>query len=302
MALPYEQVPVTPNDEPETKSDRYRRAVSDQWMDAKTIHAWTKWHASMARQLSQITQALLRRAEPLAGARVIDLGSGTGEPALSIAARVGSLGRVVATDLVEEMLVSAARNAQEAGLSNVDFGLADAHSLPFPGETFDLAVSRLSAMYFVEIQQALAEVRRVLKPGGRLAFLVWGMPDQGDYFATCVLPFLMRSDIGAPPPTAPSPVRFSPPGALLAEVGKAGFTDVREERELVELRWPGPPEELWQHFYETSVAIRPIYDGLPRNEFKDAYNEAISALQRHYDGVETINTAEVAIVTAIKPV
>jgi len=207
----------------------------------------------------------------------------------------------MATDLVPEMLTSAARYAREAGLANIDFGMADAHQLPFPAETFDVALSRLSAMYFVDIQRALGEMRRVLRPDGRIALLAWGMPDQGDYFATCVLPFLVRSGVGAPPPTAPSSIRFAPPGALLTEVVKAGFVDVREERELVELRWPGPPEELWQYFFETAVSLRAVFERLPRNDFKEAYGEALAALQRHYDGHETVNEAEVVVVTARKP-
>lgn len=289
------------SDPHDTKIDRYRQFVIAQWTDPKVILAWTKWHDTRRQHLRELTQALLAEAGLFKGAHLLDLGCGTGEPAIPLALAVGDSGRVTAIDLSEGLLRTAEAEAAKAGLKNFEVFPADVHRLPFADATFDLATSRLSSVYFVEIGLALSEILRVLRPGGRFTALAWGMPEQGNYFATCALPFVMRADVGAPSPDSPSPVRFAPPGALAVELTKAGFSAVRERRTMVDLEWPGSPEVLWQQFFETSVTMRPIFEGLPRDQFEEAYYEAMAALERLYDGTTTRNTAEVVLVSGIKP-
>jgi SAM-dependent methyltransferase len=177
---------------------------------------------------------------------------------------------------------------------------AEAADLPFPDEWFDIATSRMSVMYFTPLGRSLREIRRVLKPRGRISLLAWGMPEQGTHYASCLFPFLMRSTVDPPAPEAPSPFRFSPPGSIQASLVDAGFNDVTEMREIVEFPWPGPPEELWQHVYETTASLRRICDSLSRADFEDSYEEAIALLHSAWDGKMTTTTAEIVVGSASK--
>src|SRR6266571_3463527 len=106
------------------------------------------------------------------------LASGTGEPAISLASRVGAQGHVTALDLSPGLLEIAAQRARARGLTNFTTQPADAHSLPFPDNSFDLATSRFGVMFFGDPRLALQELRRVLRPGARACFLAWGPFDQ----------------------------------------------------------------------------------------------------------------------------
>src|SRR5437899_7852423 len=137
-----------------------------------------KWKAKSAAMGQPVTGALVEYAEVRPGMRVLDLASGTGEPAISLAQRVGEQGAVTALDLSAELLDIAKDRARAKGLNNFTAKEADAHSLPFPDNTFDLGTSRFGVMFFREPVVALRELHRVLKPGARACFLAWGSFEQ----------------------------------------------------------------------------------------------------------------------------
>lgn len=277
---------------------QYRQMVRDEWTDADTVAAWSRWHTKITAQQVNMREALLEHARLDPGMRVLELACGTGDPALEIARRVGPGGHVTATDLSPAMLDVCRTNAAEAGLSNMDFVVADAEELRFAPATFDRVTSRLGIMYFVDVQRALAEIRRVLVPGGVVALQVWGPPDESPYFANAVGPFVQRLAPPAPPVDAPGPLRFAPPGKLADALTAAGFRDTREERRSMVLPWPGTPAELWQHIYEIAIPLRPLFDGLPADERAAALAESVAGYAKYYDG-KTVNVpASIVTVSA----
>lgn len=265
------------------------------WTDPSIIQSWIKWRENAAIHHSELTRCLLERTGLYLGAHVLDLASGTGEPALTMAERVGESGRVVASDIAPEFVATIISDAVERGLSNVTAIQFDACNIPFPDETFNVVTCRLGAMYFDPLEKALGEIFRVLQPGGRLALLTWGMPETGSFYPSCVFPFLQRSGIDPPGPNAPSLLRFSPPGSLASGLAAAGFHDVAEERMEAEMAWPGPPSEAWQHLYESSASLRHVFDTLGEVEFAEAHADAMSALEEHFDGEFTKTTVEVVV-------
>jgi SAM-dependent methyltransferase len=242
-------------------------------------------------------EALIEHAlEP--GLRVLDLACGTGDPVIEISRRVGPGGHVTATDLSVGMLDVCRGNAAAAGLANMDFAVADAEELRFAPATFDRVTSRLGVMYFVDVQRALAEIRRVLVPGGIVALQVWGHAEESPYFLNAVGPFMQRLNPPPPPPDAPGPLRFAPPGKLAGALAAAGFRDVREESRSMVLPWPGTPAELWQHIYEIAIPLRPLFDGLTADERAAAITEAVAGYARYHDG-NTVNVpASIVTVSA----
>jgi ubiquinone/menaquinone biosynthesis C-methylase UbiE len=188
----------------DNRVDELKQRVETEWAGDETARAWRKYYGLMKDQLKDVTSALVDAAEVSPGMVVLDLASGTGEPALSIARRVGPVGRVTATDISEPMLSVLRENAANEGVSNIDTEVGDAHGLRFADATFDRVTSRFGVMFFIEIQKALGEVRRVLKPGGRAAFLAWGKPTPDTFFGATVVPFMKRMDV-PPDPDAPTP-------------------------------------------------------------------------------------------------
>lgn len=279
----------------------FRRQAWAEWTDASIIAAWLKWGDKAAVHHRALTDLLIRSVSPLPGLRVLDVASGLGEPALTIAREVGSGGQVSAVEISAEFVQAIAASACQSGIANLAAIQAEACQLPFPNHSFDIATSRLGAMYFVPISQALSEIRRVLVPGGKVALLTWGMPEQGTFFASCVFPFLARSHIQPPPADAPTPFRFSPPGRLASELKAAGFREIQEERHLAAMTWPGPPEELWTYLYETAAAFRTVFDSLAPAEFEEAKSEALALLQKTYESGQTTTTAEVVVGTGLAP-
>src|SRR5271166_3939323 len=134
----------------------YKEVIRKEWTGAAPL--WQKWNHKFVIQTRAATELVARGAEVTAGMKVLDLASGTGEPALSLAQAVGPQGRVVATDLVPEMLEAARQNASARGLDNMEFRMADAESLPFADGEFDRVTCRFGIMFFPDIPKAMAEI------------------------------------------------------------------------------------------------------------------------------------------------
>jgi ubiquinone/menaquinone biosynthesis C-methylase UbiE len=170
----------------------FKQQVAEDWAGDDTAAAWQKHFPQMREQLAAVTNALVEAAQPQPGMRILDLASGNGEPALSLARRVAPNGHVTATDLNEGMLSALRANAAADDVTNIATKVSDAQELPFGDGSFDLVTSRFGVMFFADTPAALREIKRVLKSGGRAAFLVWGPPGPGTYFGSAALPFMRR--------------------------------------------------------------------------------------------------------------
>jgi ubiquinone/menaquinone biosynthesis C-methylase UbiE len=276
-----------------------KERVRRDWTDRETIAAWGRWREPFAMQTTSLTEALLAAAEIEPGLRVLDLASGAGEPALTLARRLGREGRVTATDLSRDWLSIIEDAALAEGIDTIDFEIADAHALPFEDASFDRVTSRLGVMFFADVQRALAECRRVLRPDGRVAFLAWGEPQKNAFFATVMRALGSRVEVAPPAPGMPGPLRFAAPGSLSRELEQAGFREIEDERMTVPLPWPGPPEQLWQHFRDVVAPLRPAIDGLSDEDREAVGAEVVAAYTTHYDGTRVALTAEVVVVTAL---
>lgn len=125
-------------------------------------------------QLACAQAKLLACTAPAPGERVLDVACGTGLVALGAARAVGPTGRVVGTDISDQMIEAARRRAEGQGLSNASFMRMDAESLALKDASFDVALCALGLMYVPDPLRAVREMRRVLRPGGRLGLAVWG--------------------------------------------------------------------------------------------------------------------------------
>ncbi len=139
---------------------------------------WEKWDRFFDEQMAFLNHRLVADARLRSGMRVLDLGSGTGYPALLAAQTVGSSGNVTGIDLAEQMLEAARRKAASLKLSNITFKTGDVTTLPFEAASFDAITTRFCLMFLPEIPKAVAEIARILKPDTWVAAAVWSAPEK----------------------------------------------------------------------------------------------------------------------------
>ena len=227
------------------------------------------WQASLA----PAQDALLAAAALQVGERVLDVACGTGLVATRASAAVGATGSVVGTDLSARMVEAAAQRAAEANATSVRFARMDAEALELPDASVDVALCALGLMYVPEPERALAEMRRVLKPGGRLALAVWGeRPACGWSSVFAIVDAEVQSEV------CPLFFRFGARGALALACDHAGFVDVREQRLATVLLYDSADEACDAAFIGGPVALAwSRFDAVVRARVRARYLESIDA-------------------------
>ena len=269
------------------------------WGAQYRLVASEKWKAKSAAMGRPVTEALVEFARPTPGMRVLDLASGTGEPAISLAVRIGSTGHVTALDLSAELLEIAAGRARDRGLTNFSIQKADAHSLPFPNDTFDLATSRFGVMFFRDAELALREVRRVLRPGARVCLLAWG-PFEQPYWHSMM--GVVHRHVGGPllDPSGPNPFRFAEAGSLSPVLRNAGFGEVGEQTKTVAWTWPGSAAEVWDQARAVAVPFRAMLERVPADQWPQIQAAVHAAVAKYSDGENIAFGATVVLASGRK--
>ncbi len=232
--------------------DEIREAQRATW--ARLSAGWEKWDAIIMDQLSPVSAAIIEHLDITAGQQHLDIAAGTGEPGLSIA-RMSPSGRIVLTDLVEEMLDIAARRATVQGITNVETTVCSADDLPFDDATFDSVSVRFGYMFFPDMAKATAEFTRVLRPGGRLCSSVWVKPDKNPWTSIAMQAIATQVVVPPPDPDGPNMFRCAAPGYITAVYEGAGLCDVAEWDVAVELVTESPAQ-YWEMISEhVSIAV-----------------------------------------------
>jgi enediyne biosynthesis protein CalE5 len=250
--------------------DVFKTAQRRGWSDAAT--GWRRWWAKL--EFEVVTERLLELAGVKAGARVLDIATGIGEPALTAAARVGSAGRVVATDISPAMLAIARERAAEQGLQNVEFVETDAEQLEFPEEHFHAVLSRFGLMFLPDVDEVLRRVRRALMSDGRLAASLY---PRSPFFSTAVA--VTRRQLGLPEdePTVRMRPATDDRSQLESVLGEAGFVDVRSE--VIELATPfASSDEYVEYLRDTSVTINNMLAEQTDSRRSDVWKEIRTAI------------------------
>jgi ubiquinone/menaquinone biosynthesis C-methylase UbiE len=139
--------------------------------------AWDRNRARIFEATRAISDRLIALIDPRPGQTILELAAGTGETGFLLAGRLGADGRLISSDYSESMVEAARRGAAARGLKQVECRVMDAQSLDLPDGAVDAVLTRFGLMLVAEPSRALSEAHRVLRPGGRLAYAVWGRPD-----------------------------------------------------------------------------------------------------------------------------
>lgn len=279
---------------------RFKEEQRRDWSDARVVSSSRDLHPKTVAQTRALTEAIIQAAQIREGMRVLDLASGSGDPALGIAALVAPEGHVTATDLSPGMVEAAEENARGQGLTNVICRVADAEDLPFADESFDAVTCRLGLMYCPDPGMALREVWRVLRPGGRAAFVAWGPADEHAGFATLIEVFMEYAYLPPCEVGAPTPFVFGRAGTLARRMEQAGFREIKEEPRKVLLPWPGTPEDFWQSIRAAAPPLRPILESLPPEQEEHVVRELLVAFGRYHDGEHVTIPATIIVGSGLR--
>jgi len=181
---------------------------------------------------------MLELAGVQAGSRVLDVAAGTGESTLMAVARVGSKGHVVAADVSASMLNVAAEAARKAGLTNVETRVMNAENLELDADSFDAVVCRIALMLFPNPAKALAEMRRVVKPGGKVTVMVYAALEKNPFWEIFHKTVRRLGTIPPPAPDEPWMFALGEPGALEEVYRRGDFLNVSVRAVLIQRRSP----------------------------------------------------------------
>lgn len=243
---------------------------------------WEKWDRFFDEQMAFLNHRLVGDARLRPGLHVLDLGSGTGYPAILAAQTVGVDGSVVGIDLAEQMLTVAERKATRLGLRNVTFKVGDVTTLPFESASFDAVTSRFCLMFLPEIPRAAVEIARVLRPGAWVATAVWSAPENNPSIGLSIAAVKQVIDLPPPDPMAPGIFRLAQPGDFAGMLERAGLTDITDQEFFGEWSY-GSADEYYTSLMEIAAPVKNLMTTLPetqRLEVKRLIIEAASQFQR----------------------
>ncbi len=200
--------------------------MSEAWGSPEVVEMWQRHAEARNRMLASATDAMFDLAGVVVGARVLDLGTGTGDTALAAAARVGVGGSVLATDAAENMVEAATRAVRDAGATNVELRVMPIEAIDVDASSFDAAIARLVLMFTPDRRRALVGAREALREGGRFAAMVWGSPADNPFH--CAVLDAARANGGMPSsePELSRAFSMSDVASLGRALREVGFRDV----------------------------------------------------------------------------
>ena len=189
---------------------------------------WIRFEADLDAAFQTFTDALLATIDAKPGERILDIGCGTGDISLSLAKQVGEHGAIEAFDIAEPLLERARDRAQASQTANIRFQHGDAQKHRFVQGAFDVLASRFGVMFFAEPVTAFANMKKALKPDGRMIFACWSGMEDNPWFR--VPRDVAIAHLGKPkpfPPRAPGPLAFSEPEYVSGILEDAGYKDIK---------------------------------------------------------------------------
>lgn len=233
-------------------------AAQREYWNGRVGERWAADQEALDAHLAPVSDLLIARAAPRSGERALDVGCGTGDTILRLAATVGT---VTGVDISQPMLALARERI--AGLANVTLTLADAQTHAFEPPGFDLVVSRFGVMFFADPTAAMVNLRRAMTPGGRMCFLAWAALADNPFFDLPLTAAVRHlGPVPSADPRAPGPLAFSEPDYVEKLMKAAGFTDFAVRPESVTLTGGTPAEEA-RFFHRIGPAARLIAERDP---------------------------------------
>jgi len=245
------------------------------------------WEANAERideRLRAVTDWLLERADVQVGQLVLDVAAGPGGVGHSAAELVGPQGRVLSTDWAASMVDAARRIGTSRGLTNVEYRVMDAHSMDLEDDAVDVVVCRHGFMLMQNPVDALRETRRVLKPGGNLAFSVFASPERNPFTAVPQRVFVELGHLPQPSPGSPGVFAMSDTSIIRAALAASGFGV--EAIEPIDLQGSMPDGDF---IVDRIVEMNPMFGRIYRDLSGNEQAAARRALLHEFEAFQQTN-------------
>ncbi len=241
----------------------YREVSLASWESSAA--GWAYWSRRLSEAAREVTEWLVRKVDPQPSDTILELAAGTGETGYHAAERKDV--RLITTDFAEAMLDEARRRAEELGIENAEFRVLDAEEMDLPDDSVDAVLCRYGYMLMADATAALRETRRVLRPGGRVAFATWGRPERNDWtmFARILVE---RGLLQRPQPGTPGILGLPEAAVVEPLLREAGFRGVEADVIDFVLDFPGF-DGYWDFVMRGAGAVAPIFAAMSADELAD---------------------------------
>jgi ubiquinone/menaquinone biosynthesis C-methylase UbiE len=257
---------------------KYKETTREQWQTA--AEPWYRWGPTVEDWLGQATEVMLDLAQVGSGSRVLDVAAGAGGQTIAAARRVGPSGHVLATDISSNILLFASQAARQEGMGHVETRVMDGESLEeLEEESFDAVISRVGLIYFPDQHKALSGMLRALKPGGRIASVVYSTAQNNEFFSIPVSIIRKRAQLPPPLPGQPGPFSLGGDGVLEEAYRGAGFRETETRVVPSPLRLSSAAECV-RFERESFGALHQMMSGLPETERESVWEEIERELGR----------------------
>jgi len=239
---------------------------------------WERRDPWVSAGVQPVTEMLLERLAPRPGEHVLELGGGVGEVGRDVAARVGPDGSVLTTDQSEAMVEVARRHGE--GIANLSFQAADAQATGLPEASFDGVVGRFVVMLAPDPAAVLAETRRVLRPGGRVAFAIWASAPENPWGSTIGKALLDLGLMEPPEPDTPGPFRLGDADRVRLLFDDSGLEHPMVDDVPITQRYASF-DEFWDVTRDLAMSLRNALAALPEERATELREQVEERLARY---------------------
>ena len=249
---------------------------------------WKRWWKPIEQSAQVVSDKLVNLAQIRQGHKVLDIGTGIGEPAVTAARQVGPNGKVVAIDISPQMLVIAKERAKDNGLDKIiEFREADAESLSLPSSNFDAIISRWGLMFLPNLSNALASMRQALVPDGRIAAAVWSTPQKVPFLSLAIGTAMKEVAASPPPPGTPSPFNLADTNMLENKFRQAGFHDVTVHIDNMNFK-AASAEQFTSLHQAINAPIKMMISSQTPQRQSEIWNAITDAARKHADATGAV--------------
>jgi len=268
----------------------------EKWGLTESADWWSAGQVRRQQTYGAATEMMLEVASVQPGSRVLDVAAGTGDQTLMAARRVGPTGNVLATDNSASMLEVAAEAARKEGLTNVETRVMNSENLALDADSFDAVICRNALMLFPNPAKALTEMRRVVKPTGKVVLVVFSVLEKNPYHG--IFYGIVRRLGNIPPPTPGEPWMYAlgDPGALEDVYRRAGFLNVSVHAVPIPRRFPSAADAI-RSMRNSAGDLREIISQLNEAERETAWAEIEQEL-RQFEGPNGFEAPGEALIAA----
>jgi len=250
---------------------------------SSVAEGWRRRDDLLRKGAAPVAERMLELSGISSGSRLLDIASGTGEPAISAAQIVGESGKVIGTDLVDEMLAVAREKVTRMNLDNIEFHCIDAETLDFTAGSFDAVTIRWGLMFMPEPQACLAAAYKALKQDGRISLACWAAPEKNPFVGVLMKTLSKYMDIPVPLPGTPGIFAFADPERLRGALTSAGFRNIVLEEMAIDVVEVNDGRAYWEAISDLAAPVMALVrqlDEPTRSNYIDEVIKTADALKQ----------------------